>query len=187
MKAYHNEIVNNVVSYIAKKYHDEKKRYIPQTLMYKIIALLDFRSLKQNGIPCLELTYTARERGPVPEELYKGDLSFYTSFKTDRRRKGDYTTVYYISTNEPNLDYIAPSERKILDSILQDVFSKNINGKIASDITHKEIRAWKIAREKQKDSVMSYEDEFEDLKKKNEDDMTIPELNFVKYMEFSNV
>ena len=187
MKAYRKEIIDNVVSYIASSYYSAKGRYITQTLLFKILALLDFRALKQNGRPCIEFTYTARNLGPVPEELYNGDLSLYKSFKTVERNKGaDYKTTYYVSVREPDLDYIAPSEKKILDDILSSVIQKNITGKQAAEITHEEILAWKIAYERKPNSKMNYADEFIGLDSKSEAEMTIPELNFIKYRDFAN-
>lgn len=85
------------------------------------------------------------------------------------------------------MDYFSPSERKILDDLLRDVINNNINGSQASEITHKEIRAWKIAYDATPNSQMNYADEFMGLAEKKEDEMTIPELNFIKYMEFSDV
>lgn len=187
MRAYHHQIIDNVVSYIALRYFNEKNRYITQTLMYKILALLDFRCLKQRGTPCVEFSYTARKRGPVPEELYSGDVSIYESFKTKKYKKGSYDTTYYISIKTPDLDYIAPTEKNILDDLLNQVFLENINGEIASVITHKEIRAWKVAYEKKENSLMNYADEFANLDQKEESEMTIPELNFIRYKEFLNV
>lgn len=191
MKAYHKEIINNIVSYIAREYYNAKGRNITQTLLFKILALLDFRALKQNGRPCVEFTYTARDLGPVPDELYKGDLSLYDSFNTKDKKYKDKngsvkTTRYYISVKEPDLDYIAPSEKKILDEILSNVIQKNITGTQAAEITHKEILAWKIAYDRKPNSKMSYADEFIGLDSKSEAEMTIPELNFIKYRDLSN-
>lgn len=187
MKAYRKEIIDNVVSYIASSYYTAKGRYITQTLLFKVLSLLDFRALKQNGRPCIEFTYTARNLGPVPEELYNGNLSIYKSFKTIKRNKGDdYKTTYYVSVKEPDLDYIAPSEKKILDEILANVIQKNITGKQAVEITHEEILAWKIAYERKPNSKMNYADEFIGLDSKSEAEMTIPELNFIKYRDFAN-
>ena len=65
-------------SRILEDYYSAKGRYITQTLLFKVLALLDFRALKQNGRPCIEFTYTARNLGPVPEELYNGDVKIVT-------------------------------------------------------------------------------------------------------------
>lgn len=190
MKAYRKEIINNVVSYIAKEYYLAKGRNITQTLLFKILALLDFRSLKQNGHPCVEFTYTARKLGPVPEELYNGDLSVYDSFKTRERRTyrdgKEYKTTYYVSIKEPDLDYIAPSEKRILNKILKTIIENNINGRQASVITHKEILAWQMAYAREPNSLMSYEDEFIDINNKTESEMTIPELNFTNHRDLIN-
>lgn len=192
MKAYRKEIINNAVSYIAQKYYESRNRYITQTLLFKILALLDFRCLRKNGRPCVEFSYSARKLGPVPEELYHGDLSLYDSFTTKDKKYKDRNnnekkTTYYVSTKEPDMDYFSPSEKKILDDLLRDVINNNIDGSQASEITHKEIRAWKIAYDAKPNSQMNYADEFMGLAEKKEDEMTIPELNFIKYMEFSDV
>lgn len=187
MKAYHHEIIDNVVSYISQKYFQAFQKNITQTLLFKILALFDFRVLKQNGRPCLELSYTARDRGPVPEQLYNVDLSEYKTFKIKDKKNGDYKTRYFISVKTPNLDYLAPSEQKILNLLVEDIIKNKINGSKASDITHKEILAWKTAYNAKHNSVMSYEDEFPGIKDKTINEMTIPELNFKKYMELSNV
>lgn len=89
MKAYRKEIINNAVSYIAQKYYESRNRYITQTLLFKILALLDFRCLRKNGRPCVEFSYSARKLGPVPEELYHGDLSLYDSFTTKDKKYKD--------------------------------------------------------------------------------------------------
>ena len=139
MKAYHREIINNVVSYIAREYYNAKGRNITQTLLFKILALLDFRALKQNGRPCIEFTYTARDLGPVPEELYKGDLSLYDSFKTkDKKYQPDIPVNYdnmhlikddlveKIRKTKPNLlfcnqtfpsQYVGKQSQKLFDGV----------------------------------------------------------------------
>lgn len=194
MKAYHYEIVDNVISYIALKYYQAFNKYITQTLMFKILALFDFRVLRQKGRPCLEFSYTARDRGPVPEEIYNCDLLGYECFSIkDKKSKNCKTgkirkTRYFISTKEPNLDYLSPSEKGILDSLLKKCIDEKINGLKASDITHREIRAWQVAYYNTgRNSKMSYEDEFPGIDTKDENEMTIPELNFMKYRELSNV
>ena len=80
----------------------------------------------------------------------------------------------------------ASSEKMILDDILSDVIKKNISGTQAAEITHKEILAWKIAYERKPNSKINYADEFIGLDSKSEAEMTIPELNFIKYRDFAN-
>ena len=187
MRAYHEEIIDNVVSYIAQRYYSAFHRNITQTLLFKVLALLDFRSLRQNGRPCLELTYSARERGPVPEQLYNRDLSAYKAFTVKEKKYDRYNTRYFISTKVPNLDYLSPSEIAILNGIIDQFISEKVNGSKASEITHKEIKAWKLAYDREPNSLMSYDDEFDNLENKDEGDMTIPELNYMKYREFTRV
>ena len=187
MRAYHRQIVDNVVSYIAQQYCDVHKKDITQTLLFKILALFDFRCLRQNGRPCLEFSYTARDRGPVPEELYKKDLSEYNLFSVrDRKGKG-YITRHFVATGEADLDFLAPSEKLILVDLVSHVVDHQLDGKQLSALSHKEIKAWQVAYHRQKNSPMNYADEFDNLYDKGESQMTIPELNFVKYRELVDV
>lgn len=71
MKAYHDQIVDNAVAYIAQQYKLATGRDIVQILMYKILALFDYQCLRETGEPCTELAYKAHERGPVPQQLYR--------------------------------------------------------------------------------------------------------------------
>lgn len=69
-RAYHRQIVGNVVAYIADRYFQEKKCLIDQMLLYQILAFFDFKCVTKLGKPCTELDFRARKVGPVPEELY---------------------------------------------------------------------------------------------------------------------
>ncbi|MCR5124236.1 MAG: hypothetical protein K6B43_03470 [Treponema sp.] len=68
-----DNITENVVAYIAERYFSLTNKFIAQILMYKILALVDFRSVSEVGIPCTSLEYWADKRGPVPHALKKCD------------------------------------------------------------------------------------------------------------------
>lgn len=187
MRAYHRQIVDNVVAYIAQQYYNAHEKDITQTLMFKILALFDFRCLRKNGRPCLEFSYTARDRGPVPEELYRKDLSEYSLFSVRDKKSRDYTTRHFIATDKADLDFLAPSEKQILVDLVSHIVENKLGGQEASTLSHREIKAWQIAYDRKKNSTMSYAEEFDDLDDKTESQMTLVELNFIKYKELMDV
>lgn len=187
MRAYHRQIVDNVVAYIAQQYCNAHKKDITQTLLFKILALFDFRCLRQNGRPCLEFSYTARDRGPVPEELYKKDLSEYSLFSVRDKKGRNYISRHFIATDKADLDFLAPSEKRILVDLVSHVVENKLDGKLLSALSHKEIKAWQVAYNRQKNSTMSYAEEFDNLDDKTESQLTLVELNFIKYRELMDV
>lgn len=68
-RAYHKQIVGNVIAYIADRYFKKTGRLIEQAELNEILALFDFTCVKEIGRPCTELTYIATENGPVAQEL----------------------------------------------------------------------------------------------------------------------
>lgn len=95
MRVFHNKIIDNTVSYIAKRYQDFYGEPINQMRMYKILALFDFECVKKIGRPCTELTYLALKKGPVPSELYNEDESKYKSFSSNCIPTGDAEVYWY--------------------------------------------------------------------------------------------
>ena len=185
MRAYHNQIVENAVSYIAKRYYEAFNEPINQMRMYKILSLFDYACVVQIGRPCTEFTYLALQKGPVPNELYNGDESIYSSFVTKRFDVNGKTFKYYFSVIEPDMDYFSDTEKKILDSIISEFIEKNLTTDQASDLTHKKIKAWKKAWERKPNSKMSYSDEFDDIFSKDRDNLTPQEEYFLIYNETS--
>ncbi len=185
MRAYHKQIVDNAVSYIAKKYQDKYGEPINQMKMYKILALFDFASVKEFGRPCTELTYLALQKGPVPNELYNGDESIYNSFSARKFDVNGNTYKYYVSTVEPDLDYFSKKEIALLDKIINYFLEKNLTTDDASNLTHEKIVAWKKTWNRKPNSIMNYADEFDKLYIKKEEELTPQEEHFIIYNGFS--
>lgn len=185
MRAYHKQIVDNVISYIAKKYQDCYSEPINQMKMYKILALFDFTSVKKFGRPCTELTYLALQKGPVPNELYNGDESIYEHFTTKRFDVNGKTYKYYISTIDPDLDYFSKKEITLLNEIIDYFIKNNLTSNEASDFTHTKISSWKKAWDRKPNSIMKYADEFDRLYEKKEEELSPEEERFIIYNEFT--
>lgn len=180
-KAYHKQIVDNAVAYIAKKYQDACGEPINQMKMYKILALFDFRCVKDFGSPCTELTYLALQKGPVPNELYNGDESIYEHFTSKKFDVNGNTYKYYVCTAEPDTDYFSRRELNLLDSIIKYFIDNKLSSDDAAELTHKEIAAWRKAWEKKPNSIIKYSDEFDGIYDKKEDELTRQEDRFLVY------
>lgn len=187
MRAYHEETVDNVVTYIAKRYHEGTGKYIVQMLMYKILALLDFQCVKELGLPCTELSYRALEMGPVPDELYNNKTAGTKYIVRHEENFSGNITRLYIAIYDPDMGYISECEKAILDNILDEFISKSITAKQASQITHERIVAWRKTRETNPNGFIDYDDEFDNLAQKSEDEMTCAEREYTQYRMFTRV
>lgn len=181
MRAYHKQIVENAISYIAKKYQEAFDEPINQMKMYKILSLFDFSCITQIGRPCTELNYIALKMGPVPNELYNGDESIYSTFTTKKFDVNGLVYKYYLSTIEPNMEYFSKKEIEILDGIIKNFIDNKLTTIQASELTHKTIKAWKKAWDRQNNSPMLYSDEFDDIFSKKESELTPIEEHFLIY------
>ena len=65
-------------------------------------------------------------------------------------------------------------------ALVRDVTEKDIANRICDD-SHKEIRAWKIAYKEKENSIIKYEDTFENILNKPENELTIAEEKFLSY------
>lgn len=184
MKAYHDETVDNVITYIAKRYYDKKNKYIPQMIMYKILAFFDFACLKSQGTPCTELVYNALEFGPVPLDLYNERIKG-VGYKI-KHSNDDSGAKWFIPVKFPNMDYISENNKKLLDNIIDFIVDKNISANKASKLSHN-LPAWQKARERGHNSVMDYADAFDNIFSKNESELTEIEKRYLMYKEVLNV
>ncbi len=185
-RAYHRQIVGNVVAYIADRYFQEKNSLVYQMVMYKILAFFDFKCVAELGKPCTELDFRARKMGPVPEELYN-DSDFENSLKEFFITIKDGSKKQYKCNCQPDLDYISPKEKEILDCVIDRFLTENIGAKKASDLSHEEIRAWQKAYDRTPNSQMLYADEFDrNVFSADEDELSLPEYTLKMYNEFAN-
>ena len=183
MIAYRKEKIDNAICYFAAEHHNRTGRYLSQTILFKYLAYLDFMSLKDVGRPSLELEYKAMDNGPVPHKLYNRRKNYKTSLvEFVPRGNGKYIIK---AKKNANLDYFSKYEIKKMDELLTkyadlNITEKDISDRICKD-SHVEIRAWDIAYKKEKNSIINYEDTFEDLLNKPEDELTLTEEKFLSY------
>lgn len=175
--------IENAVAYFASEFKKRRGFYPRQMWVYKFLALLDFRTLKKTGVPCLGLNYDAMEMGPVPAELYYARDTLKTS--TYRFvRTGDGYRVDLLE--EPNLDYFSDDELDEMDRIISTFLAPSSSLKCIIKDVHQEIvawgKAWRIARENHRGKMpMDYADEFESLSGEKVRDLTPEEEIFLLY------
>ena len=184
MRAYHDEIVKNSLAYVALQYRNLTGYNVTQTIMYKILALFDYRCLKETGRPCTELDFYAERRGPVPHSLKDwGDDGVV-------RKKSavinGHEAMVFECYGTPDTDYFSDYEQELLDSIIRRAVDEHWNTAKASEVSHDEIRAWAKGRERD-DHRMRYADEFENLEKKNGVLLSPAESRFLIYSAASDL
>jgi uncharacterized phage-associated protein len=180
MIAYREEKIKNAICYFAAEHTKRTRKSLHQTFLYKYLAFLDFESLSDTGHPVLGLIYKAMERGPVPIEIYNKRKGLKTDCFEFKELQDDKFII--ISKGRPNLEYFSSYEIKKMSRLIEiyaDVFVK------ASDISeasHQNIKAWKEAWKKKKNSIIDYDTQFSgDIKHKSKKELTPPEEHYLIY------
>ena len=184
MIAYKKEKRENAMCYFAAEHFNRTARSIPQTTLYKYLAYLDFMSLREIGKPALELEYKAMSEGPVPPEIYNRRKN-YKSRLVEFIPRGENKYIVRPRGNA-DLDYFSKYEIHIMNGLIKkyadhSMTEREIIDRICED-SHKEIRAWKIAHAIKENTVMKYEDTFENIFDKTEKELTAVEENFLLYL-----
>jgi len=189
MVAYKTEKINNAICFFANEVYKRTQKYLPQTLLYKFLAYLDFYSVERLGKPALELKYNACEKGPLPLEIYNKREGYESDcFKFLKRKNEKYVII---SKNEANLDYFSEFEIEIMNNLLKKYVRKNLSmtkiiDKICDD-SHNDIKAYKVAYDKKENSEIDYSDTFEEIDKKEYDKLSIQEERFLVYRGLKNM
>ncbi len=188
MIAYKTEKINNAICFFANEVYKRTGKYLPQTLLYKLLAFLDFSSIEKLGKPALELGYRAYKNGPVPVGIYNNREGYKTDcFKFEKRGTNRFVVI---STKEADLDYFSEFEIEIMNYLLDKYIKNNLDmkkiiDKICED-SHNDIKAWKVAYDRKKDSGINYSDTFEGIDKKEDDKLSIQEERFLVYRGLKN-
>lgn len=155
--------------YFSKKVHKPTK-----TMMYKLLAELDFRHFKQTGIPVTNLEYEAWKWGPVPRSLNeeitdKGDVILPPDLaealdcaKTDWETFGGKKGIEFLfkAKRQPDLSVFTPRQKRILEE-LAFIYS-NATAMMASKASHEVDMPWtKTVKEKGEGAVIDYLDQLD--------------------------
>ena len=132
----------------------QKLKHPNKTVIFKVLAELDFKHFERTGIPVTNMEYEAWERGPVPRELYQEitrekDLVVPEDFKSALScAKKQYVT----KSGEPGVEFTFHNKRKADLSvfsprqieIMEDVaFAyKFANATISSHASHEMDKPW---------------------------------------------
>lgn len=188
MLAYKREKIENAICFFASEYIKSTKRNIPQTILYKMLAFLDFNVLKNTSKPSLELEYKAMERGPVPIEIYDNRKIPYETecFKFVQTGPQNFDIE---AKKEPDLDYFSDYELKVMKEIILKYAYRKISrkelSKLICDDSHNEIKAWEIAWNKKTNSKIEYDYVFdENIFSKPESELSNAEKTYLIYKSF---
>lgn len=102
-----------------------------KTVMFKVLAELDFKHFEQTGLPVTNMEYEAWELGPVPRALYKEitrekDLVIPEDFKNalycEKRdyinKSGEHAREFtFHGKRKPDLSVFSPRQVKIMEDL----------------------------------------------------------------------
>lgn len=135
-----------------------------------------------------------------PESILSSN-NYKTIIKIDKSMKISVLTLLSASASpacngrknyhkEVNLDYFSEFEIEIMNYLLDKYIKNNLDmKKIIDNIcedSHDDIKAWKVAYDRKKNSGIDYSDTFEDLDKKENNKLYIQEERFLVYRSFKN-
>ena len=160
-----NSKVENAIGFLAKKYNENTSKSLSQTFLYKLLAFFDYTSLKETGIPSLRLKYNAWDRGPVPVEIYEEFKrnKKYSSFEIENIKEKDYEGKFISPKEEPDLDHFNQYEINLMRKLVHQYGKEFINAGEIPERSHESILSWKKAYQREKNSKMLYEEEFQSL------------------------
>ena len=185
MHAYQKERIENVICYFASEH--EKRAEIPayQTYIYKYLSIFDFTVLEKTGKPALDIQHIALPKGPVPRRLYDNPSNSTNSY---------YDIKEYESGNkafkpkkEPDLNYFSKTEIEVMNQLLNEFAYPGVTTDIINEASH-DIKAYRKAWAKRGDRkrvTISYDDQFDQINKKKEEDLSPEEETYLVHRALS--
>jgi uncharacterized phage-associated protein len=180
MIAYQKEKIENAICFFAFEHQKATKQPLYQIFLYKYLAFLDFECLRSIGRPSLGLKYLAMERGPVPIDIYNQR----DSYKSDcfKFKKVDENKYIIEPQGRPDLAYFSPYEVSQMRRLIEIFADRFVRSNEMSEASHEEIRAWRRAWRRGKNSIIQFEDEFDEkISVKNPKDLSPAEEAFLIY------
>lgn len=180
MIAYQKEKIENAICFFAQEHKKATRQPLHQTYLFKYLAFLDFVSLKHTGRPSLGLKYRAMERGPVPIDIYNQRDSYKSDCLTFR--KVDQDKYIIESKGRPDLTYFSPYEVSQMRRLIEIFADQFVRSNEMSEASHEEIEAWRKAWKRKRNSIIEFEDEFdENIFSKSPKDLSPAEEAFLIY------
>jgi len=180
MIAYQKEKTENAICFFASEHSKRTRKPLTQTFLYKYLGFLDFKSLEETGHPVLGLKYRAMGKGPVPIEIYDKRKTLKTEcFEFREVEKNKFVVI---PKGQPNLEFFSPYEIKKMHQLVEIYADTFVKASDISEASHQDIRAWRKAWKKRKNSLIDYELQFdEDVEHKDPKGITPAEENFLIY------
>jgi uncharacterized phage-associated protein len=179
MEGFIKNKVENAICYIAKEYKKKARKYISQTVLYKILAFIDFDSVKETGKPAFGLEYSAMENGPVPREIYDKRQDYDTELFRFCPKDGGKFVVIAKEKAKPDLDYFSGYEVELINKLLFIFGDSKVNAGHASKASHERITVWEKAWNRKPNSKIDFAEMFDNLEEKK--DLTYPEEVYITY------
>jgi uncharacterized phage-associated protein len=185
MIPYRKEKLENAICFFALNHRLLSGKPLTQTYLYKYLAFLDFRTVRETGIPALDLEYRAMERGPVPHKLYNERHDKKTeSYEFIKQEKG---IVIIEPKANPNLDYFSDIEKEIMVALVRKYAKKYSTTDEICEDSHKQILAWQRTYSQQKNKIIDYKLMFrDDILSKKEEDLTPAEESYLTFIAFKS-
>jgi uncharacterized phage-associated protein len=177
---YQKEKIENAICFFAFEHREKSGKTLTQTYLYKYLAFLDFLSVEKLGIPAFDLEYKAMKRGPVPIAIYNNR----DQLKTDLYEfKKDESVYYVVPKRRPNLEYFSDVEIALMNRLIKLHARKHCSTDDICEHSHRRITAWKKTFDKQQNDTIDFLDVFkDDIKKKNEEDLTQIEKSYLTFL-----
>lgn len=181
MIAYQKEKIENAICFFAQEHKRLTNQSLYQIYLFKYLAFLDFECLKNTGRPPLGLKYLAMERGPVPIDIYNQRDSYKSNCVEFRQVGQDQYVIE--SKGRPDLGYFSPYEISQMKRLIEIFADRWVKSNEMSEASHEEIKAWRKAWKKKKNSIIRFEDEFdENIFSKDPEKLSSAEETFLIYM-----
>jgi len=188
MIPYQKQKIDNAICFFASEYKYKTDKYLYSTYLYKLLAFLDFESIKENGRPALGLTYLAMERGPVPIEIYNERKNLKTECYEFKPTDKEYKKFLVVPKGEPNTDYFSDYEIEEMYRLIEIYADRYVKTNEISEASHESILAWKRAFKRKPNSVIDYKEEFPgDILKRQKDKIKFPEEALLNYLALTKI
>ena len=185
MVVYRKERIENTVCFFAREHFQKTKYYPSQTVVYKYLAFFEFRYLEKYGDMPLNLEYKAMEHGPVPVGIYNRRGKVQAILFTFERHENYYVIK---ATGKFNPDYFAETELKEMQNLIEIFAQRWVGASVMSDASHKEIRAWVKAKDRELNSVINPIEEFaRDIIKIPASDLTSAEERYLNHIRLAGI